>query len=101
MRSEKLASVGRMAASIAHEINNPLEAVTNSLFLIHKMKDLPEAARQFLDTVDEELNRIAYYPPVAGILSRVKRTGDRVGHGGARICSRPDEEQDQGQAGCN
>jgi signal transduction histidine kinase len=60
MRSEKLASVGRMAASIAHEINNPLEAVTNSLFLIHKMKDLPEAARQFLDTVDEELNRIAH-----------------------------------------
>ena len=33
IRSEKLASVGRMAAPIAHEINNPLEAVMNALFL--------------------------------------------------------------------
>jgi C4-dicarboxylate-specific signal transduction histidine kinase len=34
VRSENLASVGRMAATIAHEINNPLEAVTNVLFFI-------------------------------------------------------------------
>ena len=34
IRSEKLASVGRMAATIAHEVNNPLAAVTNALFLI-------------------------------------------------------------------
>ena len=35
-KSEKLAAAGRLAASIAHEINNPLEAVTNLLFLIRK-----------------------------------------------------------------
>src|ERR1700721_884374 len=34
LRSEKLAVTGRLAASIAHEINNPLEAVTNLLFLL-------------------------------------------------------------------
>ena len=39
LRSEKLASVGRMAATIAHEINNPLEAVTNLLFLAKSATD--------------------------------------------------------------
>jgi PAS domain S-box-containing protein len=60
IRSEKLATVGRMAATIAHEINNPLAAVTNLLFLIGASPDLPESARQYLDTVDGELKRIAH-----------------------------------------
>ena len=41
-RSEKLAVTGRLAASIAHEINNPLEAITNLLFLLRNFSDLPE-----------------------------------------------------------
>jgi PAS domain S-box-containing protein len=60
LRSEKLASVGRMAASIAHEINNPLEAVTNVLFLAKALENLPEPARRYLEIADEELKRIAH-----------------------------------------
>jgi PAS domain S-box-containing protein len=60
VRSEKLASVGRMAASVAHEINNPLEAVTNVLFLAKSLNELPESARQYLEVADAELKRIAH-----------------------------------------
>ena len=44
LRSEKLAVTGRLAASIAHEINNPLEAVTNLLFLM-RAASLPSSER--------------------------------------------------------
>ncbi len=60
LRSEKLAAVGRMAAAIAHEINNPLEAVTNLLYLVKEMKDLPEHAHQYLEIADAELKRVAH-----------------------------------------
>jgi PAS domain S-box-containing protein len=60
IRSEKLASVGRMAATVAHEINNPLEAVMSLLFLAKENKELPESVRQYLETADAELNRIAH-----------------------------------------
>lgn len=60
INSEKLASVGRMAAVLAHEINNPLEAVMNVLFLAQAIEELPEAARQYLQLADAELKRIAH-----------------------------------------
>ncbi len=60
LRSEKLASVGRMAATIAHEINNPLEAVMSLLFLAKGDQELPESVRQHLEIADGELNRIAH-----------------------------------------
>ena len=44
MQTEKLASVGRMAASIAHEINNPLAAVMNTVYLARKTPEVPEQA---------------------------------------------------------
>jgi len=56
-RSEKLAVTGRLAASIAHEINNPLAAVTNLLYLIRKESPSGEAQR-YLDVADEELARV-------------------------------------------
>ncbi len=60
VRSEKLASVGRMAASMAHEINNPLEAVTNALFLIASDEALSPETRANVDLAERELNRVAH-----------------------------------------
>ena len=58
-RSEKLAVTGRLAASIAHEINNPLEAITNLLFLLRNFSDLPQAAQQYVSMAEYEVHRIA------------------------------------------
>jgi len=58
MQSEKLAAVGRLAASIAHEINNPLESVTNLLFLAKESASLEEA-QGYLNTAEQELRRMA------------------------------------------
>ena len=60
LRSEKLASVGRMAASIAHEINNPLAAVMNTLFLVEASLDQRDMARQYLEIANDELKRISH-----------------------------------------
>jgi len=58
-RTEKLAVTGRLAASIAHEINNPLEAVTNLLFLLRNLEDLPEPAQEYLAMTEKEVRRVS------------------------------------------
>jgi PAS domain S-box-containing protein len=55
--SEKLAAVGRLASSIAHEINNPLESVMNLIYLAERSAD-PAEVRQYLITADSELQRV-------------------------------------------
>jgi PAS domain S-box-containing protein len=60
LRSQKLASLGRMAAAIAHEINNPLAAVTNLLFLAKETKENPESTCHLLERADAELKRVAH-----------------------------------------
>ena len=60
LRSEMLASAGRMAASIAHEINNPLEAMMNTLYLARTTSGMPNQALTYLDIADGELMRIAH-----------------------------------------
>lgn len=60
IRSEKLASAGRMAAVLAHEINNPLEAVMNLLFLAQTPAAIPEPISQYLKMADDELNCIVH-----------------------------------------
>jgi signal transduction histidine kinase len=59
-RSEQLAAAGRLAASIAHEINNPLEAVTNLLFLVKMDETLNEHAKGLLEIADRELQRLSH-----------------------------------------
>ena len=58
IQSEKLAAVGRLAASISHEINNPLEAITNLLYLARRSSNIPAEVASFLDTADQELQRV-------------------------------------------
>ena len=58
LESEKLAAVGRLAASIAHEINNPLEAVTNLLYLA-RFSESTEEVHNLLDSADAELRRVS------------------------------------------
>jgi len=59
-QTEMLAATGRMAATIAHEINNPLEAITNLIFLAKSNKNLPDSVRRHLDTADQELARVTH-----------------------------------------
>ena len=59
-RNEKLALVGRIAASVMHEINNPAEAITNLVYLISTSADNPEMVRSLAGQVDEQLVRIQY-----------------------------------------
>jgi signal transduction histidine kinase len=57
-RTEKLAVAGRLAASIAHEINNPLTAVTNLLFLVKSARELKEA-HHYASLAEDELRRVS------------------------------------------
>jgi PAS domain S-box-containing protein len=58
-KTEKLAATGRLAASIAHEINNPLEAITNLLYLLSNHADLQEPARSYVEMAEHEVRRIS------------------------------------------
>jgi signal transduction histidine kinase len=59
LRSTQLATAGRMAASIAHEVNNPLEAVTNIIFLLRTSEMPEDIRRQYLEIAEKELTRVS------------------------------------------
>jgi PAS domain S-box-containing protein len=58
VQSEKLAAVGRLASSISHEINNPLEAITNLLYLIGTADELPPSLAEYIQIAQSELTRV-------------------------------------------
>jgi PAS domain S-box-containing protein len=59
-KTEKLAATGRLAGTMAHEINNPLEAVTHLLYLIDKSSSLDQAARNYTQIAMAEVDRIGH-----------------------------------------
>jgi signal transduction histidine kinase len=73
LRAEKLAAMGRLASTIAHEINNPLEAVTNLLYLVSTTPGLPPAATKYVETAERELSRLGQITRLA--LGFVRNTG--------------------------
>jgi len=59
LQAEKIAATGRMAATIAHEINNPLEAVINLLYLLRPMISDPDGIN-YLNSAESELDRVSH-----------------------------------------
>ena len=59
LQAEKIAATGRMAATIAHEINNPLEAVMNLMYLLRPMVADP-AGISYFQSVETELGRVSH-----------------------------------------
>ena len=58
-KTEKLAAAGRLAASIAHEINNPLEAITNLLYLLSRESCLDARALEYANSAQHEISRVS------------------------------------------
>ncbi len=59
IQNERLALVGRLLASVSHELNNPIQAIQNALFLIKEEEKLSEQGRQDLNIVLSETERMA------------------------------------------
>jgi PAS domain S-box-containing protein len=58
-RSEKLAATGRLVATIAHEINNPLDALMNMMHLLRQNASLDAEAAEMVDLAEREVRRLA------------------------------------------
>lgn len=71
--SEKLAAVGRLAASIAHEVNNPLEAIKNALYLMQTGKEGDKNSR-FLEIARKETERVSHI--IRQMLGFARRPGE-------------------------
>jgi PAS domain S-box-containing protein len=59
-KTEKLAAAARLAATVAHEINNPLEAIGNLIYITRGMPDLPIEAAEHLALAEHEVDRISH-----------------------------------------
>jgi PAS domain S-box-containing protein len=59
-KTEKIAAAARLAATVAHEINNPLEAVSNLVYLAKLRPGMPDQALEDLNLAEQELNRVSH-----------------------------------------
>lgn len=59
-KAEKLAAAGRLAATVAHEINNPLEAVGNLIYIVRNSAGLPQEVQGYLMMAEAELERVSH-----------------------------------------
>lgn len=76
-QTEKIAAAGRLAASISHEINNPLEAITNLLYLVGTDASLDSQTRAYLESAQSELSRVSH---IATQTLRFYRQSTRPSH---------------------
>ena len=58
--TERLAAMGRVAGIIAHEINNPLAAITNIFYLLRNHPSLDAEAQHYADLAEQELHRVSH-----------------------------------------
>jgi two-component system NtrC family sensor kinase len=75
-RSERLAATGRLSASLAHEINNPLSSLTDILFVLGSQKGLTEDSRALLQTAMKEVDRLSNIAKET--LAPHRTTGEKV-----------------------
>ncbi len=68
VQTEKLAAMGRLIASVAHELNNPLQAIQNALYLVKLEENLSDQATQDLQVAFDEGTRMA------GLIARLRDT---------------------------
>jgi PAS domain S-box-containing protein len=76
--SEKLAAAARISASVAHEINNPLESVGNLVFLAKTTPNLNPSIVEYLELAEQELERVSHMAKQALGFYRESRTPERV-----------------------
>jgi PAS domain S-box-containing protein len=60
MQAEKIVATGRMAATVAHEINNPLESIVNLLYLARTSKSMDKKVREYLELAEREIGRVSH-----------------------------------------
>jgi PAS domain S-box-containing protein len=77
-KTEKLATAARLASTVAHEINNPLEAVGNLIYIAQATPGLPTEAADQLKLVEHELERISHITRQTLGFYRESKTPDRV-----------------------